>query len=188
MDDISYKKITNDIINELTATLEVINENDVNRLINEIFSAEKVFFVGVGRVLLSLKSIAKRLAHLGITSVIVGDITEPAITNKDLLIIGSGSGNTLFPVAIAQKAKEFNAKIVHIGSNPHSKLTELVDLFVRIPVKTKFSLADEIQSIQPMTSLFEQSLLLLGDIIALKIIRINGLNINDLWQYHANLE
>ena len=39
-----------------------------------------------------------------------------------------------------------------------------------------------------MTSLFEQSVLLLGDILAKMIIEERQLDMKSLWQYHANLE
>lgn len=65
---------------------------------------------------------------------------------------------------------------------------EVSSLMVRIPVRTKHYLADEIDSAQPMTSLFEQSLLLLGDIVAKMIIERRGLDMKALWRYHANLE
>lgn len=64
----------------------------------------------------------------------------------------------------------------------------IADLFVRIPVKSKLSLSDEVASVQPMTSLFEQCLLLLGDTIALMMIEEAQIDMPSLWQYHANLE
>ena len=76
---------------------------------------------------------------------------------------GSGSGTTLFPASIARKAYQIGAK-VHIGSNQNSELKDFVCLMVRIPVRTKYYLQDEIDSRQPMTSLFEQTILLLGDV------------------------
>ena len=82
----------------------------------------------------------------------------------------------------------FNATVVHIGANPDSSMKDVRDHFVRIPVTSKLRLADEIISQQPMTSLFEQSLLLLGDIIALMMVDKRQLDIHTLWQFHANLE
>lgn len=184
----SYSEVQKSIIKELGQTFDSISAEQVNELVKEIGMADKVFFVGVGRVLLSLESIAKRLAHLGVKSYVVGDITEPAITKNDLLIVGSGSGESLVPVAIAKKAKSFNARIAHIGSNQHSSMEQYTDVFVRIPVQTKLGLPDEIKSVQPMTSLFEQALLLLGDTIALMIIQDKKIDMPNLWQYHANLE
>ena len=177
------------VLDELGRTLASIDPASLERLADEILKAEQVFFVGVGRVLLSLQSVCKRLAHLGIKTHYVGEITEPAITKKDLLIVGSGSGASLFPLGIAKKARSTaDCKIVHIGSNPNSEMKEICDFMVRIPVRTKFYLEDEIDSCQPMTSLFEQSLLLTGDILAKMIIERQNLDMKGLWQYHANLE
>ncbi|MFS9605001.1 hypothetical protein [Klebsiella pneumoniae] len=67
-------------------------------------------------------------------------------------------------------------------------MKEYSDLFIRIPVQTKLALPEEISSIQPMTSLFEQSVLLLGDSIALVMIEEKAIDMSKLWQYHANLE
>lgn len=177
------------VLDELGRTLASIDPASLERLADEVLKAEQVFFVGVGRVLLSLQSVCKRLAHLGIKTHYVGEITEPAITKKDLLIVGSGSGASLFPLGIAKKARSTaDCKIVHIGSNPNSEMKEICDFMVRIPVRTKFYLEDEIDSCQPMTSLFEQSVLLLGDVLAKMIIERRQLDMKGLWQYHANLE
>lgn len=187
MDD-DYKKISRLIVSECQMALEAIDENSISEYLNMILSAKRVFFVGVGRVLLSLKAIAKRYAHLGIETVIVGEITEPAITTEDVLVVGSGSGETIIPVEITKKAKVIGAKIIHIGSNPNSSLKEIADLFIRIPVESKAQMLDEIHSCQPMTSLFEQSLLLFGDATALMLIREKQLDLKLLWKFHANLE
>ena len=188
MNEVTYTNTSKAVLDELQVSLGSIDPESVERLIKAIEDADQVFFVGVGRVLLSLEAIAKRLAHIGVKTHVVGEITEPAITEKDLLIVGSGSGTTLFPAGIAQKAHKIGAKVVHIGSNPNSDLKDIVEFMVRIPVRTKYYLDDEIDSCQPMTSLFEQTLLLLGDIVAKMIIDRNSLDMKSLWQFHANLE
>ena len=184
----TYPQAVDLILSELSTSLHAIDPESVEKLIAAVESAEQVFFVGVGRVMLSLQAIAKRWAHLGIRAHLVGEITEPAITKNDLLIVGSGSGTTLFPAGIAQKAYAVGAKVVHIGSNPNSPLKDIVEFMVRIPVRPKNYLPDEIDSAQPMTSLFEQSLLLLGDAAAKMMIDRRALDMKALWQYHANLE
>ncbi|MBE6940881.1 MAG: sugar isomerase [Ruminococcaceae bacterium] len=188
MADVTYQQISELVVSELRTSLDSIDTDSVEKLIDIILSSRKVFFVGVGRVMLSLQAIAKRWAHLGIDTHLVGEITEPAITADDVLIVGSGSGTTLFPAGIAQKAHKIGAKVIHIGSNPNSPLKDIVCLMVRIPVRTKYYLEDEIDSQQPMTSLFEQTLLLLGDVVAKMIIDRKELDMKGLWQYHANLE
>ena len=162
-----YEKTAELVLGELDEALHLVAPDSVERLLEAVDAADQVFFVGVGRVMLALEAIAKRWAHLGVKTHLVGEITEPAITPNDLLIVG---------------------KIVHIGSNPNSPLREISEFMVRIPVRTKAYLEDEIDSQQPMTSLFEQSLLLLGDISAKMMIERKQLDMKSLWQYHANLE
>ena len=188
MDNI-YKKNAEIIINELNEALLKVDENEVYSLIEELNKAEKIFFIGVGRVMTMLKCIAKRLKHIGYDTYIVGETTEPPITDKDLLIVGSGSGSTLIPSGIAKKAKSFGARVAHIGAIPDNPLKDITDVFVRIPVKSKQNLPDQVDSKQPMTSLFEQSLLLLGDTITLTILDMKDEPVNEsMWSNHANLE
>ena len=176
------------IAEECQKALQKIDEEQSQKLVEAILNADEVFFIGVGRVMLSLQAICKRFAHFGIKAHCVGEITEPAITDKDLLIVGSGSGETLFPVAIAQKAKKIGAKVAWIGSNQESTIAKLADYKVRIPVQSKLNKPDELHSQQPMTSLFEQTLLLYGDSLAMEIMERKGLQFENLWKYHANLE
>lgn len=176
------------VLEEISSALKHVDQQPVQSLINVIDRSDKVFVVGVGRVMLSLQAFAKRLNHLGIQTHCVGDINEPAITDKDLLIVGSASGESLIPTAIAKKAKQFNATIAHIGSNPKSSLSPITDVFVRIPVNTKLHLADEVPSQQIMTSLFEQCLYVFGDTLAWMIAEKRGFEKEKLWRHHANLE
>ncbi|MBQ3481491.1 MAG: sugar isomerase [Oscillospiraceae bacterium] len=184
-----YDAARRDVLDELGRALESVDPTALERLKDDILSADQVFFVGVGRVMLSLQCVCKRLAHLGVRAHYVGEITEPHLNRDDLLIVGSGSGSSLFPLGIARKARRsVDCKIVHIGSNPNSEMRDIADYMVRIPVRTKQYLDDEIDSCQPMTTLFEQSLLLLGDILAKMIIEEKKLDMKALWRYHANLE
>ncbi|WP_435748238.1 6-phospho-3-hexuloisomerase [Microbacterium sp. PMB16] len=184
----AFEVARRDIVAEMHATLGSISPDDVEVLIGIVRSSHRVFFVGVGRVLLALEAVAKRWAHLGIDTVVVGQITEPAITERDVLIVGSGSGESVVPLAIASRAKQHGARVVHIGSNPSGSMSAYSDHFVRIPTQTKLALENEVTSLQPMTSLFEQCLLLLGDAIALMLVRADDIDMHTLWRHHANLE
>lgn len=48
--------------------LSRIDERQIDEYISTLLQAEKVFFVGVGRVLLALEMTVKRLNHLGINA------------------------------------------------------------------------------------------------------------------------
>jgi 6-phospho-3-hexuloisomerase len=183
-----YDKTRLIVLKEIKTALDAVDGKKVEEMIEMICLAEKVFVIGVGRVLLMLQAFVKRLNHIGINANYVGAINEPAITAKDVLVVGSGSGESIVPVAISKVAKKHNARIIFIGSNTKSSVGEIADLFIRIPCRTKLNLEDEIASNQPMSSLFEQSLLLFLDIAVLMIIKRKSLDLKTLWYKHANLE
>ena len=97
----NYNQTVKEVLGELDKALGAVDPETVEKFVKAVLEADQVYFVGVGRVLLSLQAICKRLAHLGIKTHYVGEITEPAITDKDLLVVGSGSGGSLFPLGIA---------------------------------------------------------------------------------------
>lgn len=188
MEKTSYSYWSGVVSAEIENVLKSIDEKQVDAYLDILHNGKRIFFIGVGRVLLALEAIAKRYAHLGLDCVIVGQITEPAITPDDVLVVGSGSGNTLIPAAISKKAKSLGAVVVQIGCDPEGQVGQIADLFIRIPSQSKRHMEDEIPSIQPMTSLFEQSLLLFGDITAAMMMEKFGYDPQGMWQFHANLE
>jgi len=183
-----FHSLRNAINQEIGEVLGRVDGKEVERLVDEILNAEKVFFVAVGRVFLSLQCFAKRLAHLGIESHVVGSVNEKAITDKDLLIAASGSGESIMPVEIAKKARKFNARIGLITSARESTLKNLADFSVHLPCPTKNDPDYGVKSVQPMSTLFDQTLHIFGDIIAMVIQNERALSKEELWKYHANLE
>ena len=89
--NMKYSEAKSAILTEINTALDQIDEKQLEVFIDDILSARKVFIIGVGRVMLSLEAFAKRLCHLGIEAHCVGDITEPAITAEDILVVGSGT-------------------------------------------------------------------------------------------------
>lgn len=175
------------VLQELEQVLGRISHAELEKLAEMIIEAKKVFVVGVGRVLLAMMAGVKRFNHLDVEAYYVGQIDEPAATDKDLLIVASNSGESVFPVAVVQKAKQLHVRIAYIGGNAHSICAKMADLAVVVPTASKLG-NPGVSSAQPMTTLFEQSLLLICDVLALLIIEKKQLNVSELWDKHANLE
>jgi 6-phospho-3-hexuloisomerase len=109
--------------------------------------------------------------HLGFSVSMVGDISNPHSQKGDLLIIGSGSGETDSLVALANKAKKRHVSIALITLDSQSTIAKLSDVIVTLPgVSPKLINAGlEIKSIQPMGSAFEQMTFLTYDGIILEL-------------------
>jgi len=184
----SFQKIQEEICDEIRFTLSKVDEREVEIFIDNLLDAKKLFFMGVGRVMLMTKAFAKRLKHLGFDSYVVGETTVPAIQRGDLLVAASGSGETLTTVNVSRLAKEQQARVALITSSLDSTLKRISDLSVRIPCPTKLHLPDEIQSKQPMTNLFEQSILIFYDCVSIIIQEKLNVSEEELWKIHSNLE
>ncbi|WP_246601344.1 hypothetical protein [Enterococcus alishanensis] len=85
-----------------------------------------------------------------------------------------------------KKAKKYEAKIIHLTSNPNSSIAQLADVIVQFESPSKSS--QKFTSIQPMTTIFEQGLLIFHDVLALRLMEEKNLTMTDLKKRHANLE
>ena len=176
------------VLDELMRSLRQIDTAQLGRLVEELLRPRRILCVGVGRVLISMKAWVKRMAHFCIDINYVGSETEGPLETGDLLIAASSSGESVFPVSIARIAKQKGAMVVYVGCTKGSTIAELADFCVLLPGKTKFAKSGEFQSRQPMSTLFEQQLYLLCDILALEIMDLEDRTEADIKRRHANLE
>ena len=182
----AYRQI---VIGELDRTLSAVDEGQYQAFVAALTQpGRRVLCVGVGRVLISMKAWVKRLVHLDIDINYVGSESERPIGPGDLLIAASASGESIFPVAIAKKAKELGAQVAYLGCTPGSAVDRLADLRLILQGRTKFTGKDQPVSVQPMSTLFEQQLYLLCDIITLDLMQRNGWEESYVKGRHANLE
>lgn len=173
---------------EINNVLSYLKTDQIKLLIQKILYSNNIFFVGVGRMLLSAQTICKRLNHLDINAFYVGQIDEPRFTSSDLLIVCSGSGETAFPVVIANKAKKLGGYIAYIGNNDRSTIGKNADLKVIIP-EVYYSEEKVLRKSKLlMSTLNEQTLMILGDVISLVISNLKEFDQSDNWFRHANLE
>ncbi len=174
---------------ELSGTLQQINEAQIEELMNAVCEAKKVYTAGAGRSLLMLRCLAMRLMHLGFESYVVGDTTTPAFEKEDLLIVGSGSGETGGLVRIVEKVHAIGGKVAVLTIKKESTLGKMADILVEIPAYTdKVEYADMKKPILSGGSMFEQSMLLLGDAMVLPLGEKKGVPTDRAFSRHANLE
>ena len=154
------------ILTELKIALDGLSEVKLISLVKTISTSPRIFVAGFGRSGLMTKAFAMRLMHMGFTAYVVGEIITPGIRPDDLLVIGSGSGATESLIVMAEKAKSLGARIACITITKESRIANMADLVITIPAPTpKLKNETGFTSIQPMGSLFEQSLLLTLDMI-----------------------
>ena len=176
------------VVAEIGETLKQIDSGEVEQLVGELIRARRVFIFAVGRVLLSLQCLGKRLNHLGVVCQTVGAMDEQPIGPEDLLLIASGSGESKLPAEVARIAKTKGTRLVLITSANKSTIKSLSDAVVHLPCPTKKEPRRGVKSIQLMSTLFDQALHVFGDVVALCIQERKHFSHDEVWAKHANLE
>ncbi|QHC71575.1 6-phospho-3-hexuloisomerase [Rathayibacter sp. VKM Ac-2801] len=149
--------------------------------------ADRVFVHGAGRSGLALRMTAMRLMHLGLRVHVVGDATTPAIAPGDVLLTASGSGTTAGIVRAAQSAVDAGARVAALTTAGSSPLAELASAVVVVPAAEKLDRSGT-ASAQYSGGLFEQTVVLTGDALFHALWKRSGIDADDLWPRHANLE
>lgn len=112
--------------------IEMVHDGLVNR--------RKFFLLASGRSAFILQCFATRLVHLGAEIYMVTNLASmPALTNKDILIVLSGSGTTDIVVSllknIVNTVKPFG--IVTITSHPETIIGRAGDVTIKLKGRTK---------------------------------------------------
>ncbi|MFC3420391.1 6-phospho-3-hexuloisomerase [Salinicoccus hispanicus] len=178
---------TEEILSELKNTLSRMDDKSAEQTVDGILQANKILVAGGGRSGFMAKAFVMRLMHTGLDAYVVGETVTPNLEPGDTFIVGSGSGETESLVSMTRKAKKIGATIVAVTINPESTIGEMADITVEIPAQAKAD-GDSGRSIQPMGSLFEQSLLLFYDAMILNLMDKKGLKSDGMYGRHANLE
>jgi 6-phospho-3-hexuloisomerase len=152
-----------------------------------IRSADRVFVLGAGRSGIALQLTAMRLMHLGLTVHVVGEVTAPAIGAGDALVVASGSGSTAGIVRAAQTGTEVGASVVAITADAASDLAELATVTIIVAAARKLDRDSDVSE-QYAGSLFEQTVVTIGDALFHALWKASGLSADDLWPRHSNLE
>jgi 6-phospho-3-hexuloisomerase len=187
--DDTVQSLADQVLAELSRVLRAIDETSVQRFVEAILTANRLVTYGAGRMGILSSTFAMRLMHLGFQSHVLREPTTPAIGQGDLLILSSGSGETQTVYDVAVLAKKNGVQIALLTVRPVSRLRQLADVVVEFSALQKPADGEvEFQSIQPMTTLTEQSLLLFLDIVVLKLMTATRQTTEDLWRRHCNLE
>lgn len=174
-------------LDDLVASLRDADAGPFARAVDLIGEAPRVFVHGAGRSGLALRMTAMRFMHLGLDTHVVGEVTTPAITEGDVLVVASGSGTTTGIVQAAQTAHDVGAVVVAVSTTDDSPLSALAAVTLVLPAATKTDRSGT-ASAQYAGSLFEQGVVLLGDALFHSLWQRSGRSADELWPRHANIE
>lgn len=151
------------ILKELEQVMRRIEEEQYESLVELLLEDRRIFVFGEGRSGLVGKAIAMRLMHCGKEVFVVGETITPAIEEDDLLLVISGSANSIQLDGLVKSAWSQGAHIALVTTNVAKLAEEWCDSGLVIPAATKSRKEGEPATIQPLGSQFDQAVHLVLD-------------------------
>ena len=189
MDSMAKKSVFNEsfkyILRKVNDILDHVSQNDFDAIKDLFFSSNNIFVYGAGRSGLVVKAFAIRLVHLGFQAFVIGETITVPVQKGDLVVIVSGSGETIPAVMTAEIAHNLGASVISITGKKKSGIAKYADVTLFISASCRDS---ERKRYAPLGTLFEASVWILLDGIVADLLDSKQETEETMRKRHATLE
>ena len=165
--------------------LDNVSQDDIDKVKELFFSSNRIFVYGAGRSGLVAKAFAIRLVHLGFQTFVIGETITAPVQNGDLVVIISGSGETIPAVMTAEIAHNLEAYVVSITAKKKSEIAKFADVTLFISAACDEA---ERKKFAPLGTLFEASVWILLDGLIADLLDSKNETEERMRSRHATLE
>lgn len=157
------------------------HEEQVQKTLDYISDAPKIFVYGVGRSGLIGKAFAMRLVQLGLRVFFIGETITPIVEPDDVVIIVSKTGGTMSAIQTANIARRLGARVVTVTAERRSKLSHASTLVLPLEVGK----GKKASKYAPLGTLFENAAFLFLDSLIPLLMERLGQTEDDMRGRHA---
>ncbi len=185
-----YREMYEKILEEHKKVYETLDQENLRAFMETVKSHDRIFLIGVGREGMMTRAFAMRLMHMGKEIHWIWDDTTPAIEKGDLVIATLGDGRIGHINYVCERAKEAGGKICVVTGSPGGNTAKNVaDQVFFIPAAVYRGTDEVVPSFQPMGNLFEQTMLMIFDMIVMMLVdETQGLSFEKMSKRHRNIE
>ena len=175
----------NYIQKKIKDVLNQVHSLKIDEIRKLFFSANHIFVYGAGRSGLVAKAFAIRLVHLGFDAFVIGETITIPVQKGDLVVIVSGSGETIPAVMTAEIAHNLGANVISITGKKDSDIAKYATVSLFISANCE---EDERKRYAPLGTLFEASVWILLDGIVADLLSSKKETEEIMRKRHATLE
>ena len=170
---------------KIKTILNQIPRKDIEKVKKLFFRSNRIFVYGAGRSGLVAKAFAIRLVHLDFQTFVIGETITGPVQKGDLVIIVSGSGETIPAVMTGEIAHNLGAKVVSITGKKDSEIAKYADITLFISAA-----CDDIErrKYAPLGTLFEVSVWVLFDGFIADLLDSKNESEENMRSRHATVE
>ena len=188
MNATDWSELANRASGELAAALRGVAPDEIDRMVDEIMTAQRVVCAGMGREGLMVRALCMRLMHLGFDAHMAFDMTTPRVGPDDLLIVSNGPGLLGTLTALMTRAQSDGARTLVVTAQPNGPTPQAADAVIVLPAQTMADDTGAPASMLPMGTLFEWLELAFFDLLALRLQERTGQTFEQIRARHTNLE
>ena len=180
-----YRESLNYIQFKLQDILRDVNSGDIDNVNALFFEAHRIFVYGAGRSGHVAKAFAIRLVHLGFQTFVIGETITAPVQKGDMVLIISGSVETIPAVMTAEIAHNIGAKVVSFTGKSKSGIAKYADITLFISAN-----CDDVERkmLAPLGTLFEASVWILLDGLVADLMEGKHETEDTMRKRHATLE
>ena len=173
------------IQDKIKEILSKVSLDDIEKVKKLFFKSNRIFVYGAGRSGLVAKAFAIRLIHLGFQAFVIGETITVPVKKGDLVIIVSGSGETIPAVMTAEIAHKIGSNVVSITGKKKSEIAKFADVSLFIASACN---EEERKKFAPLGTLFEASVWILLDGFVADLLHSKKETEDIMRSRHATLE
>ena len=183
-----FKQYADVVIQELSQVLAHMDDASVETALSMIETSQRIVLLSGGREGLALKFFAMRLMHLGKDAHWATTDTCPALRPGDLFICVGGAGGESFVLYTEKSVRQTGARILAVTADPNSAMAKLADGVLVIPAQAFRCEHAAVPTRQTMGNLFEQSEVLIFDVLTALLRDRMGQTDAEMEKRHRNFE
>ena len=176
------------ILAEVSTTLSAVDRWQVTELADALSAATRVFVTGEGRSGFMAKAFAMRLMHLGLDVHVIGETTTPSVGPETPSWRYLGLEPLLGQSGSPSRRPGWAPAVHAVTTDPESPMSATADTVLIVPAATKYRRADEAPTVQPLSSLFDQTTHVLLDAVCLQLAERRGVDNATARAAHSNTD
>jgi len=184
-EEIVFSKSIEYIQRKTKDILSSVSTDNIKKIKKLFFGSNRIFVYGAGRSGLVAKAFAIRLVHLGFETFVIGETITVPVQKGALVIIISGSGETIPAVMTADIAHKLGAKVVSITGKKISGIAKYADVTLYLSASCNDK---ERKQYAPLGTLFEASVWILMDGIIADLLESKHETEETMRKRHATLQ
>jgi 6-phospho-3-hexuloisomerase len=154
----------------VTAALERVDPDVVERSVRMLAKAPQIFVYGAGRSGIVGRAFAMRLVQLGLRAYVIGESVTPIVRSGDAVFIVSGQGESSSSIQTANIVRREGADLIVVTGRATSKLAHAATVLIALD----FSEDADRPRLAPLGTLFESASLRLSDALVAELARVRG--------------